>query len=120
MEVVIPCPGGLFDRKMGVLENGVVCTTDDLDKQDCPGFFGHIELAMPVFYVQFVSWIKGVLESLCFRCGALRVNKVLRAKEMNVIRNTKKNSARLHCADTSHKGRQKQLSVLLCMQCPAA
>jgi len=90
----VPCPGGLFDRKMGVLESGVTCITDDLDKQDCPGFFGHIELAMPVFYVQFVGWIKGVLESVCFRCGELRVHRELRKKELRVIKNMGKNSSK--------------------------
>lgn len=90
----IPCPGGLFDRKMGVLESGATCTTDDLDKQDCPGYFGHIELAMPVFYVQFVAWIKGVLESVCFRCGALRINREFRKKELTAIRNVTKNATR--------------------------
>lgn len=90
----IPCPGGLFDRRMGVLESGVTCTTDDLDKQDCPGYFGHMELAMPVFYVQFVTWIKGVLESVCFRCGALRVNREFRKKELDAIRKVVKNATR--------------------------
>lgn len=90
----IPCAGGLFDRKMGVLENGVKCTTDGLDKQDCPGYFGHLELAMPVYYVQFMAWIKGVLEMVCFRCGALRVHRELRAKEIAAIRLLSRNSDR--------------------------
>ena len=90
----IPCPGGLADRKMGVLENGITCSTDDLDKQDCPGYFGHIELAMPVFYVQFVPWIRGVLESVCFRCGALRVNRELRKKQLSEIASISSNASR--------------------------
>jgi DNA-directed RNA polymerase subunit A' len=109
----VPCPGGLFDRKMGVLESGVVCTTDDLDKQDCPGFFGHIELAMPVFYVQFITWIKGVLESICFRCGALRVNRELRKKELDVIRATAKRSTRYSMLIKLIKANRNN-----CMYCP--
>jgi DNA-directed RNA polymerase II subunit RPB1 len=90
----IPCAGGLFDRKMGVLENGVKCTTDGLDKQECPGYFGHLELAMPVFYVQFIAWVKGVLETICFRCGSLRLNRELRAKKIAAIAALPKNSQR--------------------------
>lgn len=90
----IPCPGGLADRKMGVLESGITCSTDDLDKQECPGYFGHIELAMPVFYVQFMPWIRGVLESVCYRCGALRVHRELRKKQLAEIAAIKKNATR--------------------------
>jgi DNA-directed RNA polymerase II subunit RPB1 len=90
----IPCAGGLADRKMGVLESGIVCSTDDLDKQECPGYFGHIELAMPVFYVQFVPWIRGVLESVCYRCGALRVNRELRKKPLADIAGSASNATR--------------------------
>ena len=110
----IPCAGGLFDRKMGVLESGVTCTTDDLNKQDCPGYFGHIELAMPVFYVQFVSWIKGVLESVCFRCGCLRINREFRKKELTVIRNISGNATRYTMLTKLIKDDRNN-----CMYCPS-
>lgn len=90
----IPCAGGLADRKMGVLESGITCATDDLDKQACPGYFGHMELAMPVFYVQFVPWIRGVLESVCFRCGSLRVHRELRQKQLREIAAIPRNATR--------------------------
>ena len=41
--------GGLFDPRMGVLEPGLICPTDGLDYMETPGYFGHIELARPVF-----------------------------------------------------------------------
>ena len=109
----IPCAGGLFDRKMGVLENGVKCSTDGLDKQECPGYFGHMELAMPVYYVQFMAWIKGVLEMVCFRCGALRVHRELRTKELAAIRALTRNSARY---TKMHKLIKDDKST--CSQCP--
>ena len=110
----IPCPGGLFDRKMGVLESGVTCTTDDLDKQDCPGYFGHIELAMPVFYVQFVTWIKGVLESICFRCGSLRINREFRKKELDTIHSITSNATRYTMLTKLIKDDRNN-----CMYCPS-
>ena len=42
--------GGLFDSKMGVLEQGLYCPTDGYTYIDSPGYFGHIELAKPVFF----------------------------------------------------------------------
>ena len=49
-----PVIGGLFDPRMGVIDHGKICPTDNLDNRFCPGYFGHIELARPVFYVQFL------------------------------------------------------------------
>ena len=54
----IPKIGGLFDPRMGVLENGLICPTDELDNRFCPGYFGHIKLARPVFHYQFKSYIE--------------------------------------------------------------
>ena len=46
-----PVINGLFDPRMGVLEPGYICPTDGLDYIKCPGYFGHIELARPLFYI---------------------------------------------------------------------
>ena len=42
-----PKPGGLSDLRMGTMDKagGLVCTTDGANSIDCPGYFGHIELA---------------------------------------------------------------------------
>ena len=50
-----PVIGGLFDPRMGVLEAGLICPTDGLDYMKTPGYFGHIELARPVYYIQYLS-----------------------------------------------------------------
>ena len=47
-----PVIGGLFDPKMGVLEKGSTCPTDGLTYIHTPGYFGHIELARPVLFIQ--------------------------------------------------------------------
>ena len=49
----VPVIGGMFDPRLGVLEPGLKCPTDGLDYIRTPGYFGHIELAKPVFYYQF-------------------------------------------------------------------
>ena len=40
-EGTAPAVGGLFDPRMGVLDNNKVCPTDGLGNRDCPGYFGH-------------------------------------------------------------------------------
>ena len=52
-----PVIGGLFDPRMGVLEPGLICPTDGLDYMQTPGYFGHIELAKPVFYIQYLNTV---------------------------------------------------------------
>ena len=50
-----PVIGGLFDPRMGVLEPGLICPTDGLDYIQTPGYFGHINLSRPVFYIQYFN-----------------------------------------------------------------
>ena len=64
-----PKIGGLFDARMGVLDFGKLCPTDSLDSRLCPGYFGHIKLAVPVFYVHFINYILKILKCVCYRCS---------------------------------------------------
>ena len=70
-----PVIGGLFDPRMGVLEPGLICPTDGLDYMQTPGYAGHIELARPVFYIQYLSTILKCLRCICFKCSKLLVSK---------------------------------------------
>jgi len=70
-----PVIGGLFDPRMGVLEPGLICPTDGLDYMQTPGYFGHIELARPVFYIQYLSTILKCLRCICFKCSKLKISK---------------------------------------------
>ena len=70
-----PCIGGLFDPRMGVLDPGLLCPTDGLNYMQTPGYFGHIELARPVFYIQYLEMVKKILRCVCFKCSKLQINK---------------------------------------------
>ena len=60
-----PKVGGIFDPRMGVLDHGKKCPTDELDNRHCPGYFGHIELAKPVFHIHFLKYIIKTMQSVC-------------------------------------------------------
>ena len=70
-----PIIGGLFDPRMGVIDHGKICPTDGMDNRFCPGYFGHIELAKPVFHIQYLPLILKILKCVCFRCSKLLINK---------------------------------------------
>ena len=70
-----PKIGGLFDPRMGVLEPGLICPTDGLDYTQTPGYFGHVELAKPVFYIQYLNTVIKILRCVCFKCSKLLINK---------------------------------------------
>ena len=69
-----PIIGGLFDPRMGVIDHGKICPTDNLDNRFCPGYFGHIELARPVFHIQFIQLIIKILKCICIRCSNLLID----------------------------------------------
>ncbi len=66
-----PIEMGLMDPRLGVIEPGLRCKTCGQKVKDCPGHFGHIELAMPVIHVGFVKTIHNVLKATCRSCGKL-------------------------------------------------
>ena len=70
-----PVINGLFDPRMGVLEPGLICPTDGLDYMQTPGYFGHIELARPIFYIQYLGTTLKLLRCVCFKCSKLLIGK---------------------------------------------
>ncbi|KAI9892951.1 MAG: DNA-directed RNA polymerase II subunit rpb1 [Vezdaea aestivalis] len=70
-----PRAQGLMDPKLGSIDRQVRCATCDEGMTECPGHFGHIELATPVFHVGFMTKIKKLLETVCHTCGKIKVDE---------------------------------------------
>lgn len=64
-----PVPNGVFDSRFGVIENGKVCPTCKQTNQSCPGHFGHIELARPVYLYQFFDTVEKLCNLICLGCS---------------------------------------------------
>lgn len=77
-----PIEMGLMDTRLGVIEPGLRCKTCGQRVKDCPGHFGHIELAMPVIHVGFAKTIYAILKSTCRGCGKLLLDE----KELERLR----------------------------------
>ena len=70
-----PKIGGLFDPRMGVSEPGMICPTDGMNYINSPGYFGHVKLSKPVFYIQYLDIVIDILKCVCNKCGKLLISK---------------------------------------------
>jgi len=75
-----PISGGLMDQRLGTLEPRQRCRTCGNISINCPGHFGHIELAVPVIHVEFAKPIYKVLSATCRACGSILLAEELREK----------------------------------------
>jgi DNA-directed RNA polymerase beta' subunit len=69
-----PVVGGLFDSRMGILEHNKVCSTCEQKNIFCPGHFGHIVLAKPVFHAMFFDITRKILRCVCHRCSKILIS----------------------------------------------
>ncbi|KAF9977602.1 DNA-directed RNA polymerase II subunit rpb1 [Actinomortierella ambigua] len=81
-----PKIGGLHDPRMGTINRNFKCQTCSEGMAECPGHFGHIELAKPVYLNGFLTKVKKILECVCYSCSKLKVDdsnsKFARAKRI--------------------------------------
>ena len=111
----VPAVGGVFDPRFGVTEQGKACPTCKQTHLLCPGHFGHIRLARPVYLYQFIEVIQKVLAVVCISCsnpylpddyledlektykGTQRFNAVREATTTYKERDLKESSSCGHC-----------------------
>ena len=60
-----------MDLHLSVIDPGMRCKTCAQKASDCPGHFGHIELAKPVIHVGYTRLIRKLLRVSCRSCGRL-------------------------------------------------
>jgi DNA-directed RNA polymerase II subunit RPB1 len=70
-----PKKGGLVDLRLGTCDIYLNCTTCGLNSIDCPGHFGHTDLAEPVFHYGFFPYLKSLLQCICLQCSKILVEK---------------------------------------------
>jgi len=70
-----PKPNGLFDLRMGTVDKNGICATCYCSNDLCPGHFGRIELAEPVYNINYIDFVKKTMKCVCIRCSNILVNK---------------------------------------------
>ena len=71
----MPKNNGLFDHNMGSIDAAIICPIDEKKAELCPGYFGKIDLGLPVFNYHFMSIIEKILKCFCFHCSKLLIDK---------------------------------------------
>jgi len=76
MEGGRPKLGGLNDPRQGTVDRNSRCMTCAGTMTECPGHFGHIELAKPVYHIGFLTKTIKILRCVCFYCSKLLIDPV--------------------------------------------
>eukprot|EP01122_Echinamoeba_exundans_P007522 TRINITY_DN2336_c0_g2_i6.p1 TRINITY_DN2336_c0_g2~~TRINITY_DN2336_c0_g2_i6.p1 ORF type:complete len:1742 (-),score=279.53 TRINITY_DN2336_c0_g2_i6:37-5262(-) len=66
-----PKANGLMDPRLGTIGREYLCATCEGDSNECPGHWGHLELAEPMYQIHFIKVVLRVLRSVCHRCCKL-------------------------------------------------
>lgn len=87
-EVGVPQPNGPLDTRLGTNEKAHNCETCKQTMTECPGHFGFLKLAMPVFHVGYFKHTVSILQCICKTCSRVLLNDEDRERHM---RRTHKN-----------------------------
>jgi DNA-directed RNA polymerase II subunit RPB1 len=71
-----PRDSGLNDPRLGSIDRQFKCATCDQNMSECPGHFGHIELAKAVYHPGFIKKVKKLLEMVCHNCSKILLDRV--------------------------------------------
>ncbi|TIC59840.1 beta and beta-prime subunits of DNA dependent RNA-polymerase [Wallemia mellicola] len=105
-----PRQGGLMDPRMGTIDRNFKCQTCGEGMAECPGHFGHIELARPAFHIGFLTKIKKIIESICVNCGRLLADE--NDPELaKIVRTVPVGKRRFEADDTKAQQDKRQLSA---------
>lgn len=73
-----PLGNTVYDERMGPSDEKHPCLTCGERLKNCPGHFGHIELATPVYHPQFIDLLITILNCICLNCSKLKAdNKMI-------------------------------------------
>ena len=67
----IPVEGGINDLRMGTTDFDQTCQTCKMSRPFCPGHFGYMELAEPMFSLGLFDVVLQAMKCVCKTCGEL-------------------------------------------------
>ena len=91
-----PTEGGINDLRMGTTDKKLRCATCKCNFSDCPGHFGYIKLAKPVFHVGFIGECLKLLKCVCHRCSKILIDDYEKYEEITKIKNPKARQLKIY------------------------
>ncbi|KAE9463493.1 hypothetical protein C3L33_04598, partial [Rhododendron williamsianum] len=85
----LPVQHGLLDPRMGPPNKNSVCATCHGNFKDCPGHYGYLALALPVYNVGYLNTIVDILKCICKSCSRVLLPEKERVEFLKKIRNPK-------------------------------
>ncbi|CAN1226378.1 DNA-directed RNA polymerase II subunit RPB1 [Linum perenne] len=70
-----PKVAGLSDPRLGTIDRKMKCDTCTANMAECPGHFGHLELAKPMYHVGFMKTVLAIMRCVCFNCSKILVDE---------------------------------------------
>jgi len=86
-----PIEMGLMDQRLGVIDPGLRCKTCGGKMGECPGHFGHIELAAPVIHIGYAKQIAKILRATCRSCGRVLLTEEKKREFLEEIERNRDN-----------------------------
>jgi ferredoxin len=105
-----PAPYGPLDTRLGTSNKKGSCTTCGASVEVCPGHFGVINLALPVYHIGYMKQILSVLRMVCRSCSRI----LLTDDEMKVFRKAVRSKRNFEMS------RRKEVQKRIIKQCEKA
>ncbi|EMS51654.1 DNA-directed RNA polymerase II subunit RPB1 [Triticum urartu] len=97
-------PGGLSDPRLGTIDQKIKCDTCMAGMAECPGHFGHLELAKPMFHIGFIKTLLSIMRCVCLNCSKILADEEdTKFKQALKISNPKNRLRRIYDACKSKK-----------------
>ncbi|PNX78425.1 DNA-directed RNA polymerase ii subunit rpb1-like protein [Trifolium pratense] len=72
-----PKIGGLSDPRLGTIDRKMKCETCTASMAECPGHFGYLELAKPMFHIGFLKTVLSIMRCVCFNCSKILADEFI-------------------------------------------
>lgn len=89
-----PKSNGLIDNHMGAPNKMTKCLTCNGSYLDCPGHFGYLSLALPVYNIGYLPTVILILKCICKSCSRILLYEEDRLKFLKKMRNPKMEPSR--------------------------
>ena len=80
-----PQRDGFYDPALGPVDPLERCETCAQSYDDCPGHYGHMELALPVFHPLLFNELYKLLRACCFGCRMLKMGDGRKAYFVHIL-----------------------------------